>query len=75
MTTFSYVALDPAGKKRTGFIEAADQDQAIAKIVAEGRFVLEIRADASGRGAASGGARKPTGRSGKVSRSDIALFT
>lgn len=75
MTTFSYVALDPAGKKRTGFIEAADQDQAIAKIVAEGRFVLEIRADASGRGAASSGARKPTGRSGKVSRSDIALFT
>lgn len=75
MTTFSYVALDPTGKKRTGFVEAADQEQAIAKIVAEGRFVLEIHADSGGRAAGSAAPQKSSGRSGKISRSDIALFT
>jgi len=71
MTTFAYVALDPAGKKRSGFIEAADQDQAIAKIVAEGRYVLEIKPQSKG---ASGEHHHHAGHS-KITRADVALFT
>ncbi len=69
MTTFAYVALDPAGKKRTGFVEASDQDQAVAKIVAEGRFVVEIRQEAAKA------TKSVAGKSSKVNRSDVALFT
>lgn len=72
MTTFAYVALDPAGKKRSGFIEAADQDQAIAKIVAEGRYVIEIHPE--GRSGSAGHAEHHHAR-GKVTKADIALFT
>jgi type II secretion system protein F len=71
LTTFAYVALDPAGRRRTGFVEASDQDQAIAKIIAEGRYVVEIRPEAK--------REKPSaqalGRHNKVSKGDVALFT
>ena len=70
MTTFAYVALDPTGRKRTGFIEANDQDQAIAKIAAEGRFVVEIKQEA-----AKPAAGASISRSNKVPKADIALFT
>lgn len=70
MTTFAYVALDPAGKKRSGFIEAADQDQAIAKIVAEGRYVLEIKPQSK----SAAGEHHHHGHS-KITRADVALFT
>lgn len=69
MTTFAYVALDPAGKRKSGFIDADDKDQAVAKIVAEGRFVVEIRSSDKARPAAEAVAR------GRVSRNDVALFT
>lgn len=69
MTTFAYIALDPAGRKRTGFVEAPDQDQAIAKITSEGRFVVEIRPDIT-RVHHDGLAKR-----GKVSKADVALFT
>lgn len=70
MTTFAYVALDPAGKKRSGFIEADDQDQAIAKIVAEGRYVLEIKPQSKN----ASGEHHHHGHS-KITRADVALFT
>lgn len=70
MTTFAYVALDPAGKKRSGFIEADDQDQAIAKIVAEGRYVLEIKPQSK----SASGEHHHHGHS-KITRADVALFT
>lgn len=70
MTTFAYVALDPAGRKRTGFIEASDKDQAIAKIAAEGRFVVEIKQESVKPTAAAS-----LSRSNKVPKADIALFT
>lgn len=70
MTTFSYVALDAAGKKKTGFVEAPSKDQAVAQIVAEGRFVVEIKTSAASREQ-----KAESGRKGKVSRSDVALFT
>ncbi|MBV6458134.1 MAG: Type II secretion system protein F [Fimbriimonadaceae bacterium] len=69
MTTFSYVALDASGKRKTGFVEALSKDQAVAQIVAEGRFVVEI--------AASSKTEKPSesGKRGKIGRADLALFT
>lgn len=70
MTTFAYVALDPAGRRRTGFVEAPDQDQAIAKIIAEGRYVVEIRQEAHKEAH-----KKVAGQHQKVAKSDIALFT
>lgn len=70
MTTFTYTALDAAGKRKTGFIEAQTRDQAVAQIVAEGRFVVEIAASA-----ASKVKRTEPGKRGKISRADLALFT
>jgi len=70
VTTFTYTALDAAGKRKTGFIEAQTRDQAVAQIVAEGRFVVEIAASA-----ASKVKRTEPGKRGKISRADLALFT
>lgn len=68
--TFSYVALDPSGKKKSGFIDAADRDAAVAAISSEGRFVVEIRAQTE---AAAGTPKAST--KGRVGRADVALFT
>ena len=43
MTTFAYVALEPNGRRKTGFVDAADKRSAIATVAAEGRHVLEIK--------------------------------
>lgn len=69
--TFAYVALEPSGKKKTGFIDAADRDSAIALVTRDGRFVVEIK-EQRNRQAEAGG--KPEGRK-RVTRSDLALFT
>jgi len=74
MTTFSYVALEPSGQRKTGFIDAATKEAAIAAVSTAGRFVLEIKEE---------GSKKPTARmsndvskrKGKVSRSELALFS
>lgn len=68
MENFSYVALEPSGKRRTGFLEASDKDAAISHLSNDGSFVLEIKpqrlVDAT------------TGRNKKkATRQDIALFT
>jgi type IV pilus assembly protein PilC len=68
LTTFSYIALDPSGKKKTGIIEAKDKDQAIAKVTSEGRFVVEIT-EKKIVGASD------TRKKGKISKSEVALFT
>ncbi len=70
MTTFAYTALDAAGKKRSGYVEASDQDQAIAKITSEGRFVVEIKAQTGAHAKL-----EAKGRHKKIDRSDLALFT
>lgn len=75
MTTFAYTALDPAGRKRTGFVEANDQEAAIAQIVAEGRYVVEIRAESAKKRIAAAHKDEHTGQHGNVSRADVALFT
>lgn len=71
MTTFAYTALEPSGKRKSGFIDAATKDAAIAMVVADGKYVLEINEQEGGgsKGAFS------LGQSKKVSRADISLFT
>lgn len=71
MTTFAYTALEPSGKRKTGFIDAASKDAAIALVAADGKYVLEIQEQAGG------GAKKAfsLAKSKKVGRGDISLFT
>lgn len=69
MTTFAYVALEPSGKKKTGYVEATDKDSAIARITSEGRFVVEIREEKIQREITFSRSKK------KVTKSDVALFT
>lgn len=70
MATFAYVALEPTGKRKTGYVDAADRDAAIANITGTGRFVLEINES-------SAQAAKPSesGKSGKITKADLAMFT
>ncbi len=73
MPTFAYSAVDTAGKKKSGVIEAADEQSAIALMTKEGRFVLEIKPQ-------EGVAKKSTTADGerkraKATKSDLALFT
>ena len=74
--TFAYTAMDPSGRKKSGYVDAADQAAAVASLASEGRFVLEIKEQAGGaRQARSGAVTEEKKRKGKVSRSDLALFT
>ena len=75
LTTFAYTAIDPAGKKRTGFVDAASRDAAVAQITAEGRFVVQITDQAAEKGTSTHGKGETPKRGGKVSRSDLALFS
>jgi type II secretory pathway component PulF len=72
MTTYAYVAIEPSGKKKTGYLDASSVDAARAAITAEGRFVLEIKEQTTKAAAKQQGEGK---RKGAVSRSDLALFT
>jgi len=69
--TYAYTALEPSGRKKTGFIDAADREAAIALVTRDGRFVVEIKEEKNARTAKSAqvGAKK------RVSRSDLALFS
>lgn len=72
MATWAYVALEPTGKKRTGVVDAADRDAAIASVAVTGRFVVEIKEESAARGKAAQSSGK---RGGSVSKNDIAMFT
>lgn len=69
MTSFSYVALEPSGKRKSGIIDAADKDAAIAAVLADGKYVVEIKEQKASAPAASSFGRR------KITRSDLALFT
>jgi type IV pilus assembly protein PilC len=69
--TFAYTALEPSGKKKSGFVDAADRDAAIALVTRDGKFVVEIKEQ---KGAQSEQASQPGARK-RVSRGDLALFT
>ena len=75
MTTFAYTALDPAGKKRTGFVDALNKDAAVAAITADGRFVVQIAEHAAQKGSSTTKKGETPKRGGKASRSDLALFS
>lgn len=73
MPTFAYEAVDTAGKKRNGFIEAATEKAAIDLVRADGRHVLKINET-------QGTSEKKTTHDGekkkaRSNRSDLALFT
>jgi type IV pilus assembly protein PilC len=70
---WSYTALDSHGARKNGVIEAESKDAAVAQLGAEGRFVLEIRAQGSGGAAAA--AHHVGGRHKAPSKQEIALFT
>ncbi|HZH98729.1 MAG TPA: type II secretion system F family protein, partial [Fimbriimonadaceae bacterium] len=70
MTTFAYVALEPSGRKKTGYVDANDRQAAIATITSAGNFVLEISEQAGQSSVA-----RAMSRRGKVNRAEIALFT
>lgn len=70
MTTFAYTALEPSGKKKTGYIDAATREAAIDLVSREGRYVIEIAEQARRVGAEADQRKK-----GKVTRNDLALFT
>jgi type II secretory pathway component PulF len=69
---WAYTALDASGARKNGVIEAETKDAAVAQLGAEGRFVLEIRAQGAG------GVAETTlkhGRHRAPSRQELALFT
>ena len=67
MTTFAYVAVEPSGRKRSGFIEAPDKEAAMAKISALGSYPIELKE--------SKPAEAEAPKRGRVNRQDLALFT
>ncbi len=73
MTTFFYTAVDPAGRKKTGYVDAADKKSAIAAVTAEGRYVLDIREESKKVTKASTPSEEA--RKSRTTKSDIALFT
>lgn len=70
MQTFSYVALEPSGAKKAGFLEAASREAALASLSADGRFVVELKESQPAK--EKGGTQFASKR---ASRSDLALFT
>lgn len=72
MTTFAYVAMDPSGKKSSGFLEATTKEAAINSLTHDGRFVVEIREEEQ-KARSTGGI--PFSGSRRVTKSDLALFT
>jgi type IV pilus assembly protein PilC len=66
MTTFAYQARDSAGKMISGVQEALNEDNAINTLMARGLMVLSIQQKAGG---------KVTAPKGKVSETDLVLFT
>lgn len=73
MPTFAYSAVEPSGRKRTGVLEASDQQAAVAILTREGKFLLEIKeqAKASESAESHDGERKRA----NSTRADLALFT
>ena len=73
MATFAYTLLEPSGKKRQGFLDAATKDAAMTQLAAQG-FVLDVAERAASAGNRLSG-KSEKKRGGKVNRSDLALFT
>jgi type IV pilus assembly protein PilC len=69
--TFAYSAIDASGGRRTGSVDADSSEAAVARLAAEGRFVLEIvKADPS-----KGATDQVRINTRQPSSQDLALFT
>ncbi len=85
MATFSYEALNPAGKSQKGTIEAASSEEAVQKIKAQGYFPTSVRPQKGKKpeGEAGGAAKKKKKKKksgggfsiGKVKAKHLTLFT
>jgi type II secretory pathway component PulF len=69
LNSFAYTAVEPSGRKRSGVVEAADKDSAVAQVSSTGLFVVDIRADEQTKKETSPHRHK------RPSRSDVAIFT
>lgn len=74
MATFAYVALEPNGRKKTGFVDASNRELAIDQITASGRYVVEINEQVF-KGDQSHSGKGEAKKKGKVTRSELALFS
>jgi type II secretory pathway component PulF len=70
-STFAYTAVDAAGARRSGAIDAETKEAAIARLAGDGRFVLEIAEAARAKAASS----QESVSTRPPSRQDLALFT
>ena len=73
MPTYAYSAVDPSGRKKSGVIEAQDEQSAVKMVLQEGRFVVDIKQEAavSQKSRTADGEKKKS----RSNRSDLALFT
>lgn len=72
MATFSYVALEDSGRRRTGVVDASDVATAIASISAGGYHVLDIQESGS---MAHNEAAPAAARASRITKADLAMFT
>ena len=63
MPTFQYEALNETGKAQKGTVEAADSDEAVERIRAQGLFPRSVREQRVKKGAGGGGAKGKPGKS------------
>ena len=82
MPTFTYEALNAAGKPQKGAIEASNSDEAIQRIKSQGFFPTEVREQKvkKGGGVPAGGVAKKKKKGttiaiGRVKQKQITLFT
>lgn len=71
MTTWAYTAVEPTGQRKSGFVDAASREAAIAAVSTSGRFVLDIREEQRRKASATEAGK----RRGKVGKGDVALFS
>jgi type II secretory pathway component PulF len=73
--SFAYAALDTAGVRRTGVVDAENREAAIARLTAEGRFVTEIKESRGGATGAQSASGPKRGSRRAPSQQDLSLFT
>ncbi len=70
MSTYAYTAVEGSGRQRKGVVEASDEQTAVSQLLSGGLFVVDIRPEEQSKAAGV----VSHGR-GRVSRSDVAIFT
>jgi len=73
--TFSYTAIDTGGARKSGVIEAASKEAAIAQLAAGGRFVTEIKEGGGASATAASASAQVFGNRRPPSRQELSLFS